>query len=163
MDLTFRALQDDFTGTWPAALRIENPEYTATLFYAGAGTDPSSDDGEYAADLAAGRLDRKNLTLNCKPKDQTRETNLDIIQGRVVLKPMPVMPSLTADEARHLADDLTAARPGAILCTADTYKQKGETGKNETDKNPDGPARTVPAAGAVPVADDPGRLRRAGS
>ena len=111
MDLAFRALQEDFTGTWPAALRIENPEYTATLFYAGAGADmdPHSDVGEYAADLAAGRLDRRHLTLSCKPKDQTRETNLDIIQGRVVLKPMPITPSLTSDEARHLADDLTAA------------------------------------------------------
>lgn len=47
--------------------------------------------------------------LSCKPKDRMRETNLDIIQGRVVLKPMPVMPSLTTDEARRLADDLTAA------------------------------------------------------
>lgn len=111
MDLTFKALQEGFTGTWPAALRIENPEYSATLFYAGAETDvdPHSDAGEYAADLAARRLDRKNLSLACKPKDRGRETNLDIIQGQVVLKPMLIMPSLTTDEARHLAEDLTAA------------------------------------------------------
>lgn len=109
MDLTFRALQEDFTGTWPAKLRIENAEYTATLYYAGADADPASDVGEYAADLAAGRLSRRNLTLSCTPKDRNRETNLDIVAGHVSLKPMLVMPQLMIDEARHLVEDLTAA------------------------------------------------------
>ena len=109
MELAFKALQEDFVGTWPASLRIENPEYTATLYYAGAGADPASDVGEYAADLAAGRLSRRNLTLACKPKIPGRETNLDILAGHVVLSPLLVMPQLMINEARHLVEDLTAA------------------------------------------------------
>ena len=109
MDLTFRALQEDFSGVWPATIRIENAEYTATLYYAGAVADPHSDVGEYAADLAVGRLSRRNLTLSCKPKDWNRDTNLDIIQGFVALKPMPMMPQPMIGEARHLVEDLTAA------------------------------------------------------
>ena len=34
MDLTFRALEEDFTGVWSATLHVENAEYTATLYYA---------------------------------------------------------------------------------------------------------------------------------
>lgn len=107
MELAFKPLQDGFTGTWPAALQIENAEYTATLFYAGA--DPSGDAGEYAADLAAGRLDRRRLTISCKPKDRRRETSLGIVQGRVVLALPPIMPNPAIEEARRLAADLTAA------------------------------------------------------
>lgn len=60
MGLAFRALEEDFTGVWPAALHVENAEYMAVLFYAGADADPHSDVGEYAADRAAGRLSRKD-------------------------------------------------------------------------------------------------------
>lgn len=109
MDLTFRALEEDFTGVWPAVLHIENAEYTATLFYAGADADPHSDVGEYAADRAAGRLSRRHLTLSCTPRDRKREMNLSILAGHVVLKPLSVMPQLMIDEARRLAEDLTAA------------------------------------------------------
>ena len=109
MDLTFKALQEDFDGTWPATLRIENAEYTATLYYAGAGAAPASDVGEYAADRAAGRLSRRNLTPSCKPKIPGRDTTLDILAGHVVLKPLLVMPQLMINEARHLAEDLTVA------------------------------------------------------
>lgn len=113
MALTFTALEEDFTGKWPAVLHIENPEYAATLYYAGADAAPHSDVGEYAADLAAWRLTRKSLTLVCEPKIPERETNLDILQGQVFLKPMPVMPHLTVDEARHLAEDMLAATGSA--------------------------------------------------
>ena len=113
MDLTFKALQEDFTGTWPAKLCIENAEYTAKLFYAGASADPSDDAGEYAVDLAAGRLDRKNLSLACKPKGLVRDASLGIIQGHVVLSPLLMMPNLTIDEARRLAGDLMAAADNA--------------------------------------------------
>lgn len=113
MDLTFKALQEDFTGTWPAKLCIENAEYTATLFYAGASADPSDDAGEYAADLAAGRLNSKNLSLVCKPKGRVRDASLGIIQGHVVLSPLLMMPNLTIDEARRLAGDLMAVADNA--------------------------------------------------
>lgn len=113
MDLTFRALEEDFTGTWPAVLHIENPEYEITLFYAGADADPFSDVGEYAADRAAGRLARKSLTLSCKPKIRNRGTALEIVQGNVFLRPPPTMPYLTVDEARQLAGDLLASTGSA--------------------------------------------------
>lgn len=113
MNLAFKALQEDFTGTWPAKLRIENAEYTVTLFYAGASADPSDDAGEYAVDLAAGRLDRKNLSLVCKPKGRVRDASLGIIQGHVVLSQLLMMPNLTIDEARRLAGDLMAAADNA--------------------------------------------------
>lgn len=109
MDLTFKAREDDFTGVWPARMHIENPEYVATLFYAGATADPASDVGEYAADRAAGRLARKNLLLSCKPKSPKRGTNLSIMGGHVVLRPMPTGPLLTVSEARRFAEDLMAA------------------------------------------------------
>ena len=114
MDLTFKALQEDFVGIWPASMDIENAEYTATLSYMGASADPRSDVGEYAADLAAGRLGRKNLILTCKPKISGRKTKLDIEQGFVVLRPMPVMPVLEIDEARHLVEDLGPSIGSAI-------------------------------------------------
>lgn len=107
MNLTFKALQEDFTGTWPATMHIENADYTATLFYAG------PDGSEYAQDKAAGRLDRKNLSLVCKPKGRVRDASLGIIQGHVVLSPLLMMPNLTIDEARRLAGDLMAAADNA--------------------------------------------------
>ncbi|MDE6280884.1 MAG: hypothetical protein K2M15_03680 [Oscillospiraceae bacterium] len=88
---------------WPAKLCIENAEYTATLFYAGA------DGSEYTQDKAAGRLDRRKLTLVCKPKDQKREPRLGIVQGHVVLSLPSTTPNLTIDETRHIAEDLMAA------------------------------------------------------
>ena len=103
MDLTFKALQEDFTGVWPAAMHIENADYTATLFYAG------PDGSEYAQDKAAGRLDRKTLMSTCKPKDRKRETRLEIARGSVTLSLLPMMPNLPIDEARCLAGDLMAA------------------------------------------------------
>ena len=114
MDLTFKALQEDFTGTWPASMDIENTEYAGTLFHVGADADPHSDVGEYATDLAAGRLDRKNLALSCKPKIPERETKLGIERGLVVLKPMPVPLSPDIDEARHLVEDLGPSIGSAI-------------------------------------------------
>ena len=114
MDLTFKAQQEDFIGTWPASMCIENAEYAGTLSYAGADAGPHSDVGEYAADLAAGRLDRKNLTLSCKPKIPGRETNLCIVHGCVVLRPMPVMPVLDINEAQHLVEDLGPSIGSAI-------------------------------------------------
>lgn len=47
--------------------------------------------------------------MACKPKSQKRDTNLNILTGHVALKPMPMMPQLTINDARHLAEDLTAA------------------------------------------------------
>ena len=114
MDLTFKALQEDFVGIWPASMDIENAEYTATLCYMGVSADPHSDVGEYAADLAAGRLDRKNLILTCKSKIPGRKTNLGLIRGCVVLQPMPVPLSLDIDEARHLVEDLGPSIGSAI-------------------------------------------------
>ena len=107
MDLTFKALQEEFAGKWPAKLCIENAEYTATLYYVGA------DGSEYAQDKAAGRLDRKNLSLVCKPKGRVRDASLGIIQGHVVLSPLLMMPNLTIDEARRLSEDLMAAADNA--------------------------------------------------
>lgn len=105
-DLSFRALYPEFRGTWPARLKIENADYSGTLFYAGTGPDG---DREYAKDKAAGTLDRRWLSFRGEPKDPLRMVELVLAAGHVMVSPVGSPACMLPAEAKREAEGLLAA------------------------------------------------------
>lgn len=106
-DLTFKKTTEGFNGRWPSALQAENPDFSVTVFYADLGMNG------YAADLAAGALDRDYVQVTARPKDPLREASITSQLGHARVSLTDAARTMGPEEARRHADDVRRAADSA--------------------------------------------------
>lgn len=106
-DLSFKRVTEGFNDKWPSVMWVENAFFAVTLAYA----DPGMNG--YHADLEAGRLQRRHLSVHARPKNPLMEASVSSQVGEVRVSFNGSMPALDPGTAERYAGDILRAAKSA--------------------------------------------------